>query len=113
MEHPLHPYAYEARYQDGRRLRWDSPGGPWGEARLPCEGLTQLVVLAPGQAILLEMPGGPIQAIRLRARGVFTLPRAHTRRYCFGVVHADGRLSAICIDERGSITRYLGDPEAW
>jgi hypothetical protein len=113
MEHPLHPYAYEARYQDGRRLRWDSPGGPWGEASLPCEGLMQLVVLAPGQAIPLDMPSGPIQAIRLRARGVLTLPRAHTRRYCFGIIRADGRLQAIRIDEHAHVTGYLGDPEAW
>jgi hypothetical protein len=109
----LHPYAYEARYQDGRRLRWDSPGGPWGEARLPCEGLMQLVVFTPNHGIILDTHGLPVQAIRLRGRGVLTLPSSHTRRYCFGVIAADGLLHAIRIDEHGAVTRYVGDPEAW
>jgi hypothetical protein len=111
-EHPLHPYAYEAQYMDGRRIRWDSLGGPWGEAQLPVRGLRRLLVLGhPDGPIALE-PSAPPTGFILRGRGVMTIPGGHTQRFYLGILQG-ANVTAVQIDELGRITRYDGPFKTW
>lgn len=113
-ESPLHPMAYEAQYADGRRIRWDSPGGPWGEARLPVAGLRRLLALRRGMEVALDV-AGPIEGVYLKMRGTLTLGRggAHRRRWAIGVRLPDGQIDALCISDRGRVTRYRGPSAGW
>jgi hypothetical protein len=112
--HPLAPYAYEVQYRDGRRLRWDSPGGPWGEARLPTAGATRLTVSGHPTAgpLTVELADG-ITGFALRAAVTLTFPGPRpTRRFLFGV-----RVGALVrgwrIDAQDYPQRYHGPLQGW
>ena len=112
--HPLEPYAYEVAYRGGRRLRWESPGGPWGERRLPVEDLEALTVLGHPRGVIRIRP----RAIRtlgfcLRLRGTLEVPGGHRRRWCFGLLGADGLVHGVTISDRGEVTDYVGPSTAW
>jgi hypothetical protein len=115
---PLHPYGYECQYGDGRRLRWDSPGGPWGEVRLPIPGLERLVILGHRRGPITLDVGGlmpPPIGVVLRERGALTLGRGagHRSRFCFGVRLPDGQIHAVRIDDRADVMLYHGDIAGW
>ena len=111
---PFHPLAYEAQYADGRRLRWDSPGGPWRETNLPREGLRRLLAIWRGAEVPLDVTG-PIEGVYLKMRGTLTLGRrdAHRRRWAVGVRRPGGQIDALRIDDRGRVTRYRGSSAGW
>jgi hypothetical protein len=111
--HPLTPYAYEVQYRDGRRLRWDSPGGPWGEARLPTDGATRLTVFHPTAGPLTVEWSDWITGFTLRAVATLTFPGPQqARRFLFGV-----RIGELVrgwrIDAKGHIYPYHGPLRGW
>jgi hypothetical protein len=111
--HPLAPYAYEVEYRDGRRLRWDSPGGPWGEARLPTDGATRLTVFHPTVGPLTMEVSDWITGFALRAVIALTLPGPRqTRRFLFGVRFGD-LVRGWRIDARGHAHLYQGSLQGW
>jgi len=119
-EHPLHPFAYEVEYADGRRLRWESPGGPWGEARLPVAGVRRLWVLGPawGRLDVDARVDDPPTGFVLRLRGTITLPGpAHARRWLFGFREQHAvrgvRLAEDVARGRVAVTSYVGTLEDW
>jgi hypothetical protein len=113
---PLAPYAYEVLYGDGRRLRWDSPGGPWGEAKLPWPGVTLLRILGPSGLIRLAPPPDALGLV-LRMRGVitFTAEPSHVRRWAFGFRLPMDMLEGWRVLEGRPhyAARYHGPLEAW
>jgi hypothetical protein len=111
--HPLHPYAYEIQYHDGRRLRWDSPGGPWGEAQLPTEGVRRVLVLGHPGGTLTLTPVEPITGFVLRAQDTLTLPGVMgARRVCVGVRRGE-EIIGWRIDARGEAIQYRGPLQGW
>lgn len=118
LEHPLAPYAWEARYTDGRRLRRESPGGPWTEAKVPLEGLRQLLLLGPGfGAIPVHVLGFHPVAVRLRLRGqsdvVVGQGVRHQQRVFVGMQLPDGSVRGARVDERGHVSIYDGPEAGW
>jgi hypothetical protein len=112
--HPLAPYAYEVQYRDGRRLRWDSPGGPWGEATMPIRTVHWLIVHGPGFGRIALLAAGPIVGFIFRTAETLTLPGpARTRRTCIGVRRADDLIEAVRIDEQGHPSHYRGAAQGW
>jgi hypothetical protein len=114
MMHPLAPYAYEVQYRDGRRLRWDSPGGPWGEARLPTDDVTRLIVLGcPTAGPLTVELSDWITGFVLRAMAIFTFPGPRrARRFLFGV-RVGELVRGWRIDEQGHAHHYHGPLQGW
>jgi hypothetical protein len=112
--HPLEPYAYEVEYRDGRRLRWDSPGGPWGEARLPTEGATRLIVFHPTAGPLTVEVSDWITGFALRASVALTFPgpRVRVRRFLFGVRFGE-LVRGWRIDAKGHAHPYHGPLLGW
>lgn len=115
--HPLHPYAYEAQYRNGRRLRWESPGGPWGEARLPLEGLMRLVVLGhPAGPLAVSVPqSAGLAGLVLRSRGTVTLGPGgtHRRRWLLGWRGSTDHVHGLRLDDQGGVTAYAGPMAGW
>ena len=125
-ENPLHPYDWEATYHDGRRLRRESPGGPWREQvppgqtgqALPIRGLHRLAVLGhPDSPLTIEVPAeASLDGVVLRLRGTLAMASGgvptHTRRWGFGVRQGD-RMVGFVIQESGAVRRYAGPPGSW
>lgn len=116
LAHPLHPYAWECRYTDGRRLRRESPGGPWREHTVPLEGLCEVALLGH-HAGPLRIPVGPMRAgVCFRMRGTVTLGagiRVRHRRWLVGVVDPAGQVDGWRITPAGDAARYRGALDGW
>lgn len=121
LRDPLHPYAWELTYTNGRRLCRDSPGGPWTEARVPLEGLCELAVFGhPASPLRVEVgwaQRAALAGVCFRVRGTLILnpdlTSILTRRWLVGVVDTAGGVDGWRIDSAGMATRYRGTLAEW